>query len=60
MSSRRLTFPNLWDETNAVHSHYGKPYNSNFWLIRKDGTRVGNNASSFSTSKAQRLLDNLE
>ena len=60
MSSRRLTFINLWDETNAVHRHYGRPYNSNFWLIRKDGTRVGNNASLFSVSKVQKLLDDLE
>ena len=60
MTNHRLTFTNLLDDTNAAHQRYGRPSNSNFWLIRKDGTRVGNNATLFSTAKAQRLLDDLE
>ena len=60
VTSKGLTFTNLWDETNAVWRHYAKPSTSNYWLIRKDGTRVGNNASPFSAGKIQRLLDGLE
>lgn len=59
VSSYRLTFTNLWDQTNAVHRHYGAPYTSRFLFIRKDGTRVGSH-DSFSVSKAQQVLDSLE
>ena len=40
--------------------HYGRPYNSNVWLINKNGNRVEDAARSFSASKFQRLVDNLE
>ena len=60
MTNHRLTFTNLLDDTNGVHQRYGRPSNSNFWLIMKDGTRVGNKASIYSTGTAQRLLDDLE
>ena len=59
VSGNRLTFTNLWDESNAVHRHYGEPYTSRFLFIRKDGTRVGSPVS-FSVSRAQDLLDGLE
>ena len=59
VSRNRVTFLNLWDETNAVHRNYGKPYTSRFLLIRKDGSRVGSPAS-FSVSRAQEILDGLE
>ena len=56
----RLTFTNLWDGSNGVWSHYGSPYTSRALLVDKNGNRVEQNPVSFSTSKFQRLVDNLE
>lgn len=59
VSGYRLTFTNLWDETNAVHRHYGSPYTSRYLFIQKDGTRVGSPAL-FDFGEAQEVLDGLE
>ena len=40
--------------------HYGRPYNSDVWLIDKNGNRVEDTDRPFSASKFQRLVDNLE
>ena len=55
-----LTFVNLWDGTNAAYRHYGSPYTSEFWLLDRNGDRVGDRAVSFSNSRAQRMLSTLE
>lgn len=55
-----LTFTNLWDDSDDVHSHYGSPYHSNYWLLDKNGDRVGNRAEGFSVSGAEQKLDELE
>ena len=55
-----LTFTNLWDDSGEMWRHYGRPYNSNVWLIDKNGNRVEDAARLFSASKFQGLVDNLE
>ena len=60
MSTYRLTFTNLWDSSNAVWNHYGSPYTSEALLVDKQGNRVEGATSSFSASRFQRLLDNLD
>ena len=55
-----LTFTNLWDESNAVYRHYGSPYTSRALLVDKSGNRVEDTPVSFSSSRFQRLVDNLE
>ncbi len=60
VSRYNLTFSNLWDDTNRVYQHYGRPYNSNFWLLDQNGDRVGDRAVSFSVRSAQEKLDSLE
>ena len=55
-----ITFTTLWDSSNAVWRHYGSPYTSGTLLIDKNGNRVEDTARSFSASKFQRLVDNLE
>lgn len=57
VTSRRLTFTNLWDRSNAVWRHYGSPYTSRMWIIDKSGNRVGNISQIFSAAKAQRIVD---
>lgn len=60
VSSYGLTFPNLWDASNRVYLNYGRPYNSNYWLLDRNGNRVGDRAVSFSVSSVQQKLDSLE
>ena len=55
-----LTFANLWDKSSQVYRHYGTPYNSHYWLLDKNGDRVGARAVNFSTSGAQQKLDSLD
>ena len=60
MSTYRLTFTNLWDGSNEVWRHYDSPYTSNALLVDKQGNRVEQAPSSFSATRFQRLLDNLD
>lgn len=60
MSAYRLTFTNLWDDSNAVWRHYGSPYTSHVMLVDKQGNRVEQATSRFSNSKFQRLVDGLD
>ena len=55
-----LTFDNLLDGTDGVYRHYGRPYNSHYWLLDRNGDRVGSTTSSFSATRIERALDNLE
>lgn len=55
-----LTFDNLLDDSDGVYNHYGRPYNSNYWLLDRNGERVGDRAFSFSVSRIERALDELE
>ena len=55
-----LTFTNLWDDSNAVWRHYGAPYTSHVMLVDKQGNRVEQATSRFSTSRFQRLVDGLD
>ena len=54
-----LTFDNLLDGSDGVYNHYGRPYNSDYWLLDENGDRVGS-VSSFSASSAEQKLDELE
>ena len=56
----RLTFTNLLDGSDAVYEHYGRPYNSNYWLLDRNGDRVGNRQELFSVSRAGQKLDSLD
>lgn len=60
VSRYSLTFTNLWDDTSRVHQRYGRPYNSNYWLLDKYGNRVGDRAVSFSKAGVEQKLDSLE
>ena len=60
VTSKGLTFTNLWDASNAVWKHYGQPYTSQFWLLDKNGERIGGNPTGFSVSRVEKLLDDLE
>lgn len=55
-----LTFDNLLDGSDGVYNHYGRPYNSHYWLLDKTGERVGERTSSFSATRIKRALDELE
>lgn len=55
-----LTFTSLWDSSDTVRRHYGSPYTSRALLVDKTGNRVEDTAVSFSASKFQTLVDNLE
>ncbi len=55
-----LTFTNLWDSSDTVRRHYGSPYTSRALLVDKQGNRVEQAPSLFSTAKFQRLVDGLD
>ena len=55
-----LTFTNLWDSSNAAWRHYGAPYTSRALLVDKQGNRVEQVPSLFSTARFQRLVDGLD
>ena len=55
-----LTFINLWDESGDMWTHYGRPGNSDVWLIDRNGNRTEDTVLQFSASKFQRLVDRLE
>lgn len=55
-----LTFTNLWDNTNRVYGHYGSPYTSRYWLLDRNGNRVGASVALFSASRIEQALDELE
>lgn len=59
MSTYRLTFTNLWDNSNDVWQHYGGPYTSRALLVDKQGNRVEQVPGLFSASRFQRLVDAL-
>lgn len=60
VSRYRLTFTNLWDSSDTVRRHYGGPYTSRALLVDKQGNRVEQAPSLFSTSKFQQLVDALD
>ena len=60
VSTYRLTFTNLWDGSDTVRRHYGSPYTSRALLVDKQGNRVEQVPSLFSTAKFQRLVDGLD
>ncbi len=59
VSQFSLTFPNLLDDSNAVFQHYDSPYNSHYWLLYRNGTRIGDAPRSFSVADATRQLRSL-
>lgn len=60
MSRYGITFDNLWDRQDVVRQHYGGPYTSRAILLDKQGNRVEQVPTLFSTSKFQQLVDDLE
>ena len=54
-----LTFPNLLDDSDALYQHYDRPYNSHYWLLARNGTRLGDASRSFSVADATRQLRSL-
>ena len=60
VSTHGLSFTNLWDGSSAVYTHYGRPGISAFWLLDKHGNRITEYPRQFSTSGAEKLLDDLE
>lgn len=60
VSTYRLTFTNLWDSSNGVWRHYGSPYTSTVMLVDEQGNRVEPSPSTFSATRFQRLVDNLD
>lgn len=59
VSDYNLTFTNLLDDSSGVYRHYGSPYTSHYWLLDKEGNRVGSRTESFSTAGVQGKLDSL-
>lgn len=49
----------LWDESNVAWEHYGRPENSNIWLLDRFGTRLGDGPTRFSIRNAEELLVDL-
>ena len=60
MSGYGLTFPNLLDSANAVYNHYTPLYNSDIWLLDRNGIRFRFHRPAFNASAIIRDLERLD
>lgn len=61
VETHRLTFTSLVDwNFGPTASHYGIRVWSSFWLLDKNGARIGDRPESFNVTRIERLLADLE